>query len=65
MNSSLCSSVPLFARGYREAGRRQRGIGGVMEREGESERAREGRKGRKKGKGDRQIDGGHVGKKKN
>ena len=44
----------LFAPGYREAGRKQSGAGGVMERGG-------GRGGGKKG--DRQIDGGHVGKK--
>lgn len=47
----------LFALGYREAGRRQ-STGGVMEREGEKMEG-------KKGKGDRQIDGGHVRKRKN
>lgn len=46
----------LFAQGYREAGRRQ--SGGEIEWEGEKMEG-------KKGKGDRQIDGGHVRKRKN
>ncbi len=52
----------LFARGYLEAGRKQSGTGGVMERVGDGgeERGRG-----KKGKGDRQIDRGHVGKREN
>lgn len=54
--SELLSS--LFARGYREAGRKQSGTGGVMETE-ENEEG-----GKKKRKGDRQIDGGHAGGKK-
>lgn len=52
----------LFAPGYREAGRKQSGAGGVMEQEG----GRGGKWGGERGgekKGDRQIDGGHVGKK--
>lgn len=54
VNSSVFFSS-LFARGYREAGRRQSGIGGVMEWKGDGEKE-EG----KKGEGDRQIYGGHV-----
>lgn len=52
MNSSVFFSS-LFARGYQEAGRRQSGIGGVMEWKGDGEKE-EGKK------GDRQIYGGHV-----
>lgn len=51
VNSSVFFSS-LFARGYREAGRRQSGIGGVMEWKGDGEKE-EG----KKGEGDRQIYG--------
>lgn len=54
VNSSVFFSS-LFARGYREAGRRQSGIGGVMEWKGDGEKE-EG----KKGEGDGQIYGGHV-----
>lgn len=54
VNSSVFFSS-LFARGYREAGRRQSGIGGVMEWKGDGEKEEE-----KKGARDRQIYGGHV-----
>lgn len=50
-------SSSLFALGYREAGRR-RSTGAETEREGEKMEG-------KKGKGDRQIDGGRVRKRKN
>lgn len=43
VNSSVFFSS-LFARGYREAGRRQSGIGGVMEWKGDGEKE-EGKKG--------------------
>lgn len=55
--SALFSS--LFAWGYREAGRKQSGTGGVKEGAGVGGRKRRG----KKGKGDRQIDRGPCRKK--